>query len=78
MDVWYPEASANNSRTPYIVAASGGNETTYVDQRSGGGRWVGIGTYSLDQGQYPVVAVSRWTSASGSIEADAVRISSLG
>ncbi|TDE11835.1 amidase [Jiangella asiatica] len=76
VEVWYPQDPANNSRTPYIVAASGGNQTVYVDQRANGGRWVLIGTFSLAAGNRQVVGVSRWTSTAGSIEADAVRISS--
>lgn len=77
VEAWYPQDPGNNSRTPYIVKTTGGNQTVYVDQRSGGGRWVGLGTHTLAQGSGPVVAVSRWTSTSGSVEADAVRISSL-
>jgi hypothetical protein len=75
IDVWYPQNSANNSRAPYIVAASGGNEPVYVDQRSGGGRWRSIGVFSLPAGKRRVVGVSRWTGTEGWIEADAVRIS---
>lgn len=75
VEVWYPQDPANNSRSPFIVATSGGNQTVYVDQRSNGGRWVSIGTFSLAAGSRPVVGVSRWTSTAGSIEADAVRIS---
>ncbi len=75
VEVWYPQDPANNSRTPYIVATTSGNQTVYVDQRSNGGRWVSIGTFALAAGNHPVVAVSRWTSTAGSIEADAVRIS---
>ncbi|RIQ24470.1 golvesin C-terminal-like domain-containing protein [Jiangella rhizosphaerae] len=75
VEVWYPQDPANNSRTPYIVATASGNQTVYVDQRSNGGRWVSLGTFSLAAGSRQVVGVSRWTSTAGSIEADAVRIS---
>ncbi len=74
VDVWYPQSSSNNSRAPYIVAASGGFETVYIDQRSGGGRWNSIGVFQLDAGAQQVVGASRWTGTDGWIEADAVRI----
>ncbi|WP_188189324.1 golvesin C-terminal-like domain-containing protein [Nonomuraea sp. SYSU D8015] len=75
VEVWYPADAGYNSSAPYIVAASGGNQTVYVDQRSGGGAWRSIGTFSLNAGTYNVVGVSRWTSGTGYVVADAVRIS---
>ncbi|MEU6711181.1 N-acetylmuramoyl-L-alanine amidase [Nonomuraea sp. NPDC046802] len=75
VEVWYPDDPGYNSSAPYIVAASGGNQTVYVDQRSGGGVWKSIGTFSLNAGTYNVVGVSRWTSGTGLVIADAVRIS---
>ncbi|MGW6496630.1 family 10 glycosylhydrolase [Nonomuraea angiospora] len=74
VEVWYPADPGYNSATPYIVAASGGNQTVTVDQRSGGGQWRVLGTYTLAAGTYNVVGVSRWTSATGYVIADAVRI----
>ncbi|WP_043615615.1 family 10 glycosylhydrolase [Nonomuraea candida] len=77
VEVWYPANAGYNSATPYIVAASGGNRTVTVDQRTGGGAWRDIGTFSLDAGTYNVVGVSRWTSATGYVIADAVRVTKL-
>ncbi|NRQ38960.1 amidase [Nonomuraea sp. NN258] len=77
IEVWYPDDPGYNSSAPYIVAAAGGNQTVYVDQRSGGGAWRSIGTFSLNAGTYNVVGVSRWTSGTGYVIADAVRISRL-
>ncbi|MDF5753220.1 N-acetylmuramoyl-L-alanine amidase [Spongiactinospora sp. TRM90649] len=74
VDVWYPADPGYNSAAPYIVAASGGNKTVYVDQRAGGGTWRSIGTFSLAAGDRDVVGVSRWTSGAGQVIADAVRI----
>ncbi|GAA3817277.1 hypothetical protein GCM10022226_42460 [Sphaerisporangium flaviroseum] len=74
VEVWYPADPGYNSSAPYIVATSGGNQTVYVDQRSGGGGWRGIGSFSLNAGDYNVVAVSRWTSGTGYVIADAIRI----
>ncbi|MFG6195938.1 N-acetylmuramoyl-L-alanine amidase [Nonomuraea sp. JJY05] len=75
VEVWYPDDPGYNSSAPYIVAASGGNQTVYVDQRSGGGAWKSLGTFSLNAGTYNAVGVSRWTSGTGYVIADAVRIS---
>ncbi|MGN9843082.1 family 10 glycosylhydrolase [Nonomuraea sp. H19] len=77
VEVWYPANSGYNSATPYIVAASGGNQTVNVDQRSGGGAWRALGTYQLAAGTYNVVGVSRWTSTTGYVIADAVRITKV-
>ncbi|MGP3912824.1 family 10 glycosylhydrolase [Nonomuraea sp. 10N515B] len=77
VEVWHPANAGYNSATPHIVAASGGNQTVTVDQRSGGGAWRSIGTFSLNAGTYNVVGVSRWTSTTGYVIADAVRITKV-
>ncbi|WP_285706987.1 family 10 glycosylhydrolase [Microtetraspora sp. NBRC 16547] len=77
VEVWYPANSGYNSATPYIVAASGGNQTVPVDQRTGGGQWRSLGTFTLAAGTYKVVGVSRWTSTTGYVIADAVRITKV-
>ncbi|MFD2357506.1 hypothetical protein ACFSTC_61870 [Nonomuraea ferruginea] len=59
------------------MAAAGGNQTVYVDQRSGGGAWRSIGTFQLNAGTQNVVGVSRWTGGTGYVIADAVRISRI-
>ncbi|MEV4166124.1 N-acetylmuramoyl-L-alanine amidase [Nonomuraea dietziae] len=77
VEVWYPSDPGYNSSAPYIVATSSGNQTVFVDQRSGGGGWRSIGTFTLDAGDRDVVGVSRWTSGVGYVVADAVRITRL-
>ncbi|HCT79491.1 MAG TPA: hypothetical protein DGG94_22275 [Micromonosporaceae bacterium] len=77
IEVWYPANAGYNSATPHIVAASGGNQTVDVDQRSGGGAWRSLGTFTLAAGDYNVVGVSRWTTTTGYVIADAVRITKL-
>ncbi|WP_129664848.1 family 10 glycosylhydrolase [Phytoactinopolyspora endophytica] len=74
IDVWYPSHPDYNSATPYVVSTSDGNQTVTVDQSSGGGQWVDLGTFTLTAGERNVVGVSRWTSSSGYVVADAVRI----
>jgi hypothetical protein len=77
VEVWYPSDPGYNSSAPYIVATSSGNQTVFVDQRSGGGGWRSIGTFTLNAGDRDVVGVSRWTSGVGYVVADAVRITRL-
>ncbi|GAA4074519.1 N-acetylmuramoyl-L-alanine amidase [Nonomuraea soli] len=74
VDVWYPADAGYNDSTPYIVAASGGNQSVRVNQRTGGGSWQSIGTFTLNAGDQNIVGVSRWTSGVGYVIADAVRI----
>ncbi|MEV0588958.1 family 10 glycosylhydrolase [Nonomuraea sp. NPDC050310] len=78
VEVWYPADPGYNSATPYIVATSTGNRTLTVDQRTGGGQWRLLGTFPLAAGTANVVGVSRWTSATGYVIADAVRITAAG
>jgi len=77
VEVWYPAAPGHNGSTPYIVATSAGSRTVYVDQRAGGGAWRSIGTFALKAGTYNAVGVSRWTSGTGLVVADAVRLTRL-
>ena len=74
VEVWYPANAGYSSAAPYLVAATGGTQTVTVDQRTGGGQWHALGTFSLAAGTSNVVGVSRWTSTTGYVIADAVRI----
>ncbi|MEV0200392.1 family 10 glycosylhydrolase [Nonomuraea sp. NPDC050691] len=77
VEVWYPANAGYNSATPYLVATSTGSQTVSVDQRTGGGAWRTLGTYTLNAGTYNVVGVSRWTTTTGYVIADAVRITKV-
>jgi uncharacterized lipoprotein YddW (UPF0748 family) len=77
IEVWYPSNAGYNSSTPHVVITSGGTQTINVDQRSNGGQWRSLGTFSLNAGTYNVLAVSRWTSTTGYVIADAVRITEV-
>ncbi|MGS2619006.1 golvesin C-terminal-like domain-containing protein [Micromonospora sp. LZ34] len=74
VEVWYPADPGYNDRTPFVIATTSGNQTVYVNQRTNGGRWVSLGTFSLAAGDYNAVGVSRWTSGTGYVIADAVRV----
>ncbi|MEU9884530.1 family 10 glycosylhydrolase [Sphaerisporangium sp. NPDC051011] len=74
VEVRYPADPGYNSATPYIVATATGNQVVTVDQRTGGGQWRDLGTFTLAAGTRDMVGVSRWTSATGYVIADAVRV----
>ncbi|NUT37497.1 MAG: family 10 glycosylhydrolase, partial [Hamadaea sp.] len=75
--VWYPANSGYNSATPYVIATTTGSVNVVVDQRSNGGVWVTLGTYTLAAGDHNVVGVSRWTTGTGYVIADAVKITAV-
>ncbi|MDI1461181.1 DUF1906 domain-containing protein [Catellatospora sp. KI3] len=74
VSVWYPADPGYNNLTPFIVATTGGNQSVYVNQQANGGQWVSIGTFTLPAGPGNKIGVSRWTSGTGYVVADAVRI----
>jgi uncharacterized lipoprotein YddW (UPF0748 family) len=77
VEVWYPSDPGYHSATPYLVQTTAGLVSVRVDQRTGGGQWVALGTFNLAAGGHDVVGVSRWAGAGGYVIADAVRISSV-
>jgi hypothetical protein len=74
IDAWYPADAGYNNLTPYVIVTSSGNTTVHVNQRTNGGKWVNLGTFNLAAGDYNVVGVSRWTSGTGYVIADAIRV----
>ncbi|MCX4471709.1 DUF1906 domain-containing protein [Micromonospora sp. NBC_01655] len=74
VSVWYPADPGYNDSTPYVVATTTGNQTVRVNQRLNGGRWVSLGVFPLAAGDGNKVGVSRWSSGTGYVIADAVRI----
>ncbi|WBB80663.1 N-acetylmuramoyl-L-alanine amidase [Micromonospora sp. WMMD882] len=77
VDAWWPANSGYNSSAPYIVATTTGNRTVYVDQRTGGGQWRALGTFTLPAGDANRVGVSRWTTGAGLVVADAIRLTRI-
>ncbi|BCU81078.1 hypothetical protein JIR001_08610 [Polycladomyces abyssicola] len=71
---WWPANSGYNSATPFVIKTTTGNMTVYTDQRINGGKWVLLGTYSLGAGDDWIIGVSRWTSGSGYVVADAIKV----
>ena len=74
VEVWYPADPGYNNQAPFIVATTTGNQTVLVNQRAGGGQWVSLGVFTLPAGAGDKVGVSRWTSGTGYVIADAVRL----
>ena len=72
--IWHPSHPDYSSSAPVGVKTRAGLRWKRLDLRSGGGRWVPHGEYSLAAGEEPSVLVSRWTSARGWLVADAVRM----
>ncbi|MFS8641277.1 MAG: N-acetylmuramoyl-L-alanine amidase [Symbiobacteriaceae bacterium] len=78
--MWYPANSGYNDQTPVVIwqANSAGTGTTpvtvHVNQRQNGGQWVHLGTFRLLAGDREIIAVSRWTSGTGYVIADAFRV----
>ncbi|HCT75878.1 MAG TPA: hypothetical protein DGG94_10940 [Micromonosporaceae bacterium] len=74
VSVWYPANAGYNDSTPFIVVTTTGSQTVRVNQRVNGGRWVSLGVFTLAAGDADKVGVSRWTSGTGYVIADAVRV----
>ncbi|QSB17373.1 family 10 glycosylhydrolase [Natronosporangium hydrolyticum] len=77
VEVWYPADPGYHGATPYLVSTVDGLQTVPVDQRIDGGQWVELGTFTLAEGDYDVIGVSRWANGSGYVIADAVRITQV-
>ncbi|MGI5213506.1 N-acetylmuramoyl-L-alanine amidase [Plantactinospora sp. CA-290183] len=75
IEAWYPDDAGYNSSAPYIVVTPSGNQTVHLDQRSGGGGWRNLGTFTLSAGDANKVGISRWTGGTGLVIADAIRVS---
>ncbi|MGW4498557.1 golvesin C-terminal-like domain-containing protein [Micromonospora sp. NPDC004336] len=74
IEVRHPADPGYSSAAPHVVVTSSGNQTVNVDQRANGGVWRSLGTFPLAAGDRNLVAVSRWTNATGYVVADAVRV----
>lgn len=77
IDAWWPAASSYNTATPYVVYTSSGTHNVVINQTAGGGVWHNLGTFNLTAGSHEIVAVSRWTSTTGTVVADAIRITQV-
>jgi hypothetical protein len=74
IETWYPANTGYNAATPYVVFSSSGTTTVNVNQQTGGGAWRNVGTFAFGAGAQDVVAVSRWTTGTNYVIADAIRV----
>ena len=70
----WPANSGYNPRTRFLIYTAGGWVGRTVNQRTNGGRWVKLGTFTMRAGDRPWVRISSKNSGSGYIIADAVMI----
>jgi hypothetical protein len=74
VEMWYPANTGYNSATPVVIFSSSGNQTITVNQTGSGGAWRNLGTFAFSSGAQDFAAVSRWTSGTAYVIADAMRI----
>jgi N-acetyl-anhydromuramyl-L-alanine amidase AmpD len=78
--MWYPANAGYNASTPVVIWKANStdsgrvSQTVYVNQQTTGGQWVSLGTYRLLAGDAEIIAVSRWTSGTEYVIADAFKI----
>lgn len=70
----WPASSGYNSRAVFRILTASGWVSKPVSQRQNGGRWVPLGTYTLNAGDSYAVQLSNRTTGKGYIVADAVKI----
>lgn len=74
VQAWWPSTSGYNASTPIGIDTTSGLKWVWVNQRDNGGKWISLGTFEMAAGDRENVRVSRWTSGSGYVVADAMRI----
>ena len=70
----WPSDSGYNNRTRFWVKASSGWKLKTVNQRWNGGKWVSLGTYTLNAGDSYRIQVASRSAGKGYIIADAVKV----
>jgi cell wall-associated NlpC family hydrolase len=70
----WPKVKGLNASVPIGVATASGVEWTRVNQQRNGGRWVKLGVYSMEAGDDYSILLSRETSGTEYVGADAVKV----
>lgn len=75
VSAWWTAGTNRSATAPFIVYDAAGTKlaTVYANQRTGGGAWNVIGTYSFPKG-WNKVQLSRWTTEGSVVVADAIRV----
>lgn len=63
-----------NTRLPYVIHHRGGRTVVHKDVSGLGASWVSLGTYGFDAKDEWIVQISRWTTGTGWVVADAVKL----
>lgn len=70
----WPANSGYNASTRFKIRTANGWVTRVRSQRKNGGRWVRLGTFTMDKGDRKWIRISRRSSSKGYIIADAVMV----
>lgn len=74
VDAWWTAGTNRSSQAPFVVYDQSGSAIIVkVDQRSNGGKWNQLGTWSFAAG-WNKVQLSRWTGSGAVVIADALRV----
>ncbi|HQH12084.1 MAG TPA: N-acetylmuramoyl-L-alanine amidase, partial [Candidatus Sumerlaeota bacterium] len=71
---WWPAASNYATSAPYIITHTAGSTTVNVNQRTNGGKWNLLGTWTFNSGTAVRVKLSCWTSTGSYVAADAIKM----
>src|SRR6266511_8212 len=72
VQIRYPTVAGAATDARFTVSHAGGSTTTTVNQATGGGTWVSLGSFSFAEGNTHSVSLS--DQASGTVVADAVKL----
>lgn len=70
----WPSNSGYSGRVTFMVKTTGGWKSKVVSQRTNGGKWIKLGTYTMAAGDGWSVALSSKSTSAGFIIADAVKV----
>lgn len=74
VDAWWTAGSNRSAQAPFMVYDQSGSAVVVkVDQRSNGGKWNQLGTWTFNAG-WNKVQLSRWTGTGAVVIADALRV----
>lgn len=71
---WYVQGANRTTNAPYVISFSGGSQTNFINQKSGGSQWVSLGTFNFAAGNSGYVRVTdQFPDAAQVVMADAIR-----
>jgi hypothetical protein len=70
----WPASGRNTASASYFVTQASGTTTVTANQRLNGGRWVQLGVFDFNAGEYSVVLTDKTGAGTGNVVADAIRI----